>query len=76
MKPKMVRSIFWCLLGIGGILGIIGALYSVVLAVAGMILMICNMLFYFLFYRCPHCGRYLDRNTGEYCPHCGEKIDE
>ena len=24
---------------------------------------------------CPHCGRHLDRNYGQYCQHCGEKID-
>ena len=24
--------------------------------------------------RCPHCGRYLDRNWGHFCQHCGERI--
>lgn len=25
--------------------------------------------------RCPHCGRWLERNDGEYCRHCGKRID-
>ncbi|MBQ3534928.1 MAG: hypothetical protein IJA56_07215 [Clostridia bacterium] len=29
-----------------------------------------------LFWRCPHCGTFLGRSTGEYCPHCGKKLEE
>ena len=26
--------------------------------------------------RCPHCGRYLDRNRGQFCQHCAQRIRE
>ena len=29
-----------------------------------------------LFWKCPHCGKYLGRSIGEYCPHCGEKLEK
>ena len=29
-----------------------------------------------LFFRCPHCGKFLGRALGEYCPHCGEKLEK
>lgn len=25
--------------------------------------------------RCPHCGKDLDRNCGDYCQYCGQEID-
>lgn len=28
-----------------------------------------------IFYRCPHCGKFLDRSTGDYCPYCGQQMD-
>lgn len=28
------------------------------------------------FYRCPHCGRHLGREVGDYCQHCGEELDQ
>lgn len=29
-----------------------------------------------IFWKCPHCGKYLGRSIGEYCPHCGEKLEK
>ncbi len=29
---------------------------------------------WWLFNRCPHCGKHLGRDTGLYCPHCGKKL--
>lgn len=26
--------------------------------------------------RCPHCGRHLDRNRGQFCQHCGGRVRE
>ena len=34
-----------------------------------------GFLLYLLWIRCPHCGRHLDRNNGDYCQYCGEEID-
>ena len=36
--------------------------------IAGVLLHLCWM-------RCPHCGRHLDRNNGQYCQNCGKRID-
>lgn len=27
-----------------------------------------------VFYRCPHCRRYLYRVYGKYCPYCGKEL--
>lgn len=32
------------------------------------------VIFQIIFYRCPHCGKYLGRTTGRHCPYCGEKF--
>lgn len=63
--PKKVRRIVWLMLGVG-----------CALAVGGVVVMLCGLGFQLLFYRCPHCGKYLDRSTGPFCPHCGRSIDE
>lgn len=77
LLPKKIRAVFWIILLIGAVIGFIGAFSEMTsLIVAGMIIMLCSIVVYFVFYRCPHCGRFLDRSTGEYCPYCGKKINE
>ena len=51
-----------------------GALITNIIAV---VLMICGLVIYFKFYRCPHCRQMLPRrgSPGEFCRHCGEKLD-
>lgn len=29
-----------------------------------------------VYYRCPHCGKFLDRSTGDFCPYCGKNVNE
>jgi len=77
LTPKKLRKLYWLLLGPGLLLGFIGVgVDSMALVVIGIVIMLLALLFHVLFYRCPHCNRFLDRNTGEYCPHCGEKVNE
>ena len=57
--------------GCGGVLAEIHLLTTI-----GVVVMLCGLGFQLLFYRCPHCGKYLDRSTGPFCPHCGRSIDE
>ena len=49
-------------------------------AAAGFILMLLVLPVFlgveFTMNRCPHCGRHLDRNRGQFCQHCGERIRE
>ena len=44
----------------------------------GVIVMIVNVLQYWIFYRCPHCDLNLGRLywTPRRCPHCGKYLDE
>lgn len=30
---------------------------------------------HFLYNKCPHCGKQLGRNEGDFCQHCGKRID-
>ena len=77
LSPKRIRAVFWIILLIGIIIGLIGAFSEInALMIAGMITMVCSIIVYVIFYRCPHCGRYLDRSTGEYCPYCGKEINK
>lgn len=47
-----------------------------VLLVVTIILLLAVLVVYFVFLRCPACGRLLGRDRGEFCPHCGAKLRE
>ena len=47
---------------------------SDILFMAGLAAFLLLMLVWFLFNRCPHCGRHLGDDTGAYCPHCGKRL--
>ena len=49
--------------------------FSLVMCVAGLVILAASLVIDFVFHRCPHCGRFLDRNYwGEYCQHCGRSL--
>ena len=75
--PKKVKKLVWIFLFIGIIFAFTGTvLGKMVISVVGVIVMLCSIIFQGIFYRCPHCGKYLDRSTGEYCPYCGEEVNK
>ncbi|MBT9683935.1 hypothetical protein [Pseudoflavonifractor sp. MCC625] len=75
LLPPQVRTVVWILFAVGGIVGMIGALAEITLLwVLGVVVLICGTGYHFLFYRCPHCGKFLDRSTGAFCPYCGKKM--
>ena len=77
LPPKKVRRIVWLMLGVGGVLAVAGVLTKIdLLPTVGIEVMLCGLGLQLLSYRCPHCGKYLDRSTGPFCPHCGRSIDE
>lgn len=41
---------------------------------AGAAVMISCLIPHILWNKCPHCGRQLGLNEGEYCQHCGKQI--
>jgi hypothetical protein len=76
MNPQKARMIVWTIFLLALVISVIGLLFdSDFLVVIGVIVIICDLIFHIIFYRCPHCGRYLDRNTGDYCPYCGKEVN-
>ena len=62
LLPKKVRSIFRCILTAGALIGFAGVLTKTdFLSVLGIIVMICSVIFHFLFYKCPYCGRKMEK---------------
>ena len=45
------------------------------LFILGAVLTLSCLIPHFLFNKCPHCGRQLGRNEGEFCQFCGERLD-
>ena len=75
MNPKKANIIFWTMLVIGALAGGIGSTEGVKwMSMLGIALMMGGLLLRVLLYRCPYCGKYLDRSTGDFCPYCGKKI--
>ena len=77
MKVKKARKLRDTLLLVGmGIMllsGLIGGYMP--LRIAGVIVTLSCLIPHFLFNRCPHCGRQLGRNTGEFCQFCGKPLE-
>ena len=77
LKPKNVNILVWVILIIGIIIAYCGLPKETsTLTVIGVVIMCSALIFRFIFYRCPHCGKYLDRSTGQYCPYCRGNVNE
>ena len=75
-SPRTVRKIVFGTFAVGAVLALVGAMVEVTaLIVIGVLLVIAGLIIHFAYYRCPHCGRFLDRSTGAYCPYCGKKME-
>ena len=76
MSPKQVHLYCILILAVGAALGAIGAFSEIkFLEIIGITLLIGDIVFRVACYRCPYCGRYLDRSRGEYCPYCGKELN-
>ncbi|MCI6583119.1 MAG: hypothetical protein MSH15_14255 [Oscillospiraceae bacterium] len=66
------------ILGIGLLVALLGIAFNeqTILIMLGLSLMFLSIIHHVVFYRCPHCGKFLDRSTGEFCPSCGKKVNE
>ena len=75
--PERVRKYYFAFLLTGGLIGFAGAAgKTTLLSVMGVTILFIDILFYALLYRCPHCGKHLDRSAGAFCPYCGKKLRE
>lgn len=75
--PKQIRIRTFIILGIGLLVALCGiAIDLSLLSMIGLLIMFSSIIHHVIFYRCPYCGKFLDRSTGEFCPYCGEKFNE
>ena len=74
MKRKYATIVAWTLFLAGVVITLLGYGNETVFN-AGMIVSSAALIPVFLFNKCPHCGRWLDRSSGKFCPHCGKPLD-
>ena len=74
--PQQVLKIYRIVVAIAAVISLIGALTnSAVIIMIGIGVILLATVLNVCFYKCPHCGKYLDRNPPNgFCPHCGKKI--
>lgn len=75
MKPKKARKLRNALMIIGTAVMLLSFIDKVFFVIGAVITFSC-LLPHFLFYKCPHCGKNLGRNEGDFCQYCGKGIDD
>lgn len=74
---KQVRAIVWGTWGIGLVLCLVNWwVQNLLLAILTIVVVLGALVFQFIAYRCPHCGKYLGQNAGAFCHYCGGSLDE
>ena len=78
MKLKYVRKRTFIILGVGLLVALLGIAMKqqATLIMLGLLMMFSSVIHHVIFYRCPHCGKHLGRDGGDYCRHCGTSFDE
>ena len=81
MKLETARKVV-CACAAAGVLCAIlyGMTERLVFVILTMVIIAAEFPVFFLYIRCPHCGRFLGRagmnSSAEYCPFCGKNIKE
>lgn len=75
MTVKKARKLRDRLLLGGFVLMLLGYLYDPIFIV-GLIVAFSCLIPDFLFNKCPHCGKRLGRNYGDFCQFCGKPLDQ
>ncbi|MDO5153285.1 MAG: hypothetical protein Q4D50_07975 [Eubacteriales bacterium] len=75
MTVKKARKLRDRLLLGGFVLMLLGYLYDPIFIV-GLIVAFSCLIPDFLFNKCPHCGKRLGRNNGDFCQFCGKPLDQ
>ena len=77
LTASKVHIINLIALALGGVTALIGALTDITaVCIIGIVIMLGSIIFRFMFYNCPHCGKYLDRGVVKYCPNCGKDVNQ
>ena len=74
MKLRKAQKLRNTLLIVGFFIMLLGY-YSDAFLVIGLIVTVSSLIPHFLYNKCPHCGRQLGRNEGEYCQFCGRPLE-
>lgn len=77
LSPKKVNNLYIIILMASALIAFIGAFSEkTALSVIGVLAIFADIGFRLICYRCPHCGKYLDRSSGDFCPYCGKEVNE
>ena len=75
MSVKKARKLRNTLLIAGFFIALLGYLWNP-LGIAGIVIMFLCLVPHFLYNKCPHCGKQLGRNEGEFCQFCGKRLEK
>lgn len=75
MTVKKGRKLRNTLLIVGFFIALLGY-FRDLLGMIGIIVMLSCFIPHFLYNKCPHCGKQLGRNEGDYCRFCGKLLEE
>ena len=81
MKLKTARTVIYACIAAVIIMGIMAGItmHWIMFVLTGLVLL-AELVIFFIFLRCPHCGRHLDRvgmrSDITHCPFCGKELGE
>lgn len=75
MSVKRARTLWKSLLTVGALITVCGKLWLPFL-ILGSIIMFCGIFVLARYYKCPHCGKTLGRENGNFCPYCGKSLGD
>ena len=81
MKLRTARILVWSIMAAVVLFGIMAlATQSPIAYILMGAALVAELIVFFVFIKCPHCGRHLDRagmnSEIEYCPFCGKSLKE
>lgn len=74
MTVKKAQKLRNALLMIGTVIMLTSYFYEPMMIVGSIVTFSC-LIPHFLFNKCPHCGKQLGGNEGDFCQYCGQKLD-
>ncbi|MEL3909154.1 MAG: hypothetical protein P1P64_09155 [Treponemataceae bacterium] len=71
-KARKIRdiSIF------AGLITMLSAYFYEPLFYVGIVIALSGLIPHFLYNKCPHCGKQLGRNEGDFCQFCGRRTEK